>query len=241
MGLNEDYNEIIENNRLFVHSTFPSDLKRFFESYKSELERKINSSVFDIHDVDEVRICLKGIHNNLINEKIHTPQGYINPVVFDWINIVDEVLEIGITDLETSTKFLWNKPYSLEDELCGMIPLDYSIFMRHVRHTIKILVLKKYSEKFKNSPLDNVYPFLKDGYHWFLEFENHFNQESTTIKYTMIYEFLEKKGLILSNFEQYRLFVFDNCKAQLGNVQFSRRADTSGKDVSNLTDRYFPN
>jgi len=240
MGLNEDYIEIIKNNRLFVHSTFPLVLKKFYESYKNELDRTIKNSVFNIHDEDEVRLFLKDIHNELINKQIYTLQGYINPVVFDWISIVDETLEIGVADLETSTNFLWNKPYSLENELCEFTPLDYSIFMRHVRYTISLLVLKKYSEKLKNNPLNNFYPFLNDGYKWFLEFENRFNQESITVKYTMIYEFLVQKNLLITNFEQYRIFVVKNSLSQLGDVKFSRRADTSDKDKSKLTKIYSP-
>lgn len=150
MGLNQDYKDIVERNKLFVRATFPVRLKQFYESYKKELDKKIINSVFDIHNVDEVGLFLKETHVELVKEKIYTSNGYIDPVVFDWISINNEVLEIDVDELETSTNFLWKKPYSLEMDLDSMTPLGYSTFMRNLRYTIHLLVLKNYSGKLRN-------------------------------------------------------------------------------------------
>ena len=236
MSIENDYKIIIKKNKDYVLSTFLSDYKNYPTSYKEQLLNTIQNRVFDIQDADEVNSCLKNIYCDLINEKAYNPNGEIDLEIYNWIKIVNEEIIVEKSQLLTSTKSIWNKPYLLESELKNIMPVNHGVFLKNVRHTIQLLVLKKISKKYKKPSKINVYPFLKEGYEWFLKFENDFNQEKgLTVKYTMIFEFLIQKNLLIDNFEQYRKFVVENCAKNLGSTQFARKADTSGKDSTYLT------
>lgn len=238
MGIEEDYHEIIKKNFDYLRSTLLTSIKNYGKAYKIRLIRKVKELAFDFDDYEEVKLHLKNIHKEIIEEKIHTPHGEIEAPIFQWITYVNSELVASESDLMNSAKNIWNVPYSIEDDQ-GMTPNVYIVFMQKVRRSIRLLILKDYSRQFIGLYERNKYPFVKDGYSWFLKFDNKFNdQKGVSIKYTMIFEFLLLKKLIIDNFEQYRLFVIDNCENKLGDTKFSRRGDTSEKSNSNLIEIY---
>lgn len=239
MSMLDDFRAIINKNITFVLTSFPLTFRDYHRSYKYRMDKNLNQEVFDMNDYKEVRQYLKKIHKELIKEKIRTPHGYIKPGIFEWIQITEDKLTINHAGLKAATQTLWNKPIDIEEELKSITPHDYSIFMQRARYTIRRLTFKIYSKQFNKVKAYEMYPFIGNGYEWFLKIEKDFNeQKGITVKYTMIYEFLIKKNLLLNNFDQYRNFIIEKRTSNLNGAKFSRRADTTGKDFSKLTKIY---
>ena len=238
MGIKDNYSQMIKKNHDYLMSRLIPFLKTFGDKYRSELEIKIQALTFDNTDFEEVLMHLKKIHGELNQEMVYTRHGEVKATVFDWITMANGEIVISESGLRTKTENLGGSPYSFEMVIKGMPQHNYFTFIGNAKHTIRLLVLKNYASQL-NKPIENRHPFFADGYAWFLKFEDRFNEEKgLTVKYTMIFEFLVAKKLVINNFEQFRTFVLENCSDKLKDVKFSRRADTTGKNTSYLTAIY---
>lgn len=239
MGLKNN-SEKIKNNLAYLSSNLLPTFKTYGVNYKAELELKMKTVVFDFNDLEEVRMHLKKIHSEINEEMVFTHHGEIKARIFDWITMDNDEIILSESEIKKKTESLKDSSFSFERTIHEMDGLRYNVFMDHAKHTIRLLVLKNYASQYRKRT-ENRYPFIDKGYTWFLEFEDRFNEEKgLTVKYTMIFEFLVAKRLIIDNFEQFRTFVLENCSDKLKDVKFSRRADTTGKNTSYLTEIYRP-
>ena len=240
MEIEDNHSEKTKSNLDYLSSNLLPTFKTYGTNYKAELEVKLKTLVFDFNEFEEVRMHLKKIHSEINEEMVFTHHGEIKARVFDWITMDNDEILLSESEIKKKTESLKDSSFSFERTIHEMDGLRYNVFMDHAKHTIRLLVLKNYASQFRK-PTENKYPFLADGYGWFLKFEDRFNDEKgVTVKYTMIFDFLVAKKLLINNFEQYRTFVQENCEDKLNNVNFSRRADTTGKDKSFLTKIYRP-
>lgn len=240
MGLNDNHSEKIKNNLNYLNSNLLPYFKKYGANYKAELELKLKTLVFDFNDLEEVLMHLKKIHKEINEEMVFTFHGEIKARVFDWITMSNDEIIISESEIKKETESLKDSSFSFERTIHEMDGLRHKVFIDNAKHTIRLLVLKNYASQFKKHK-ENRYPFLDDGYGWFLKFEDRFNEEKgLSVKYTMIFEFLVAKKLVIDNFEQYRIFVRDNCLNKTKDIKFSRRADTTNKDKSFLTKIFRP-
>lgn len=238
MEVKNNHSENIRENLDYLNSKYLPILKAYGADYEVQLENKVKSLAFDVNDVEEVLMHLKKIYGELNEEMVYSAHGEINAEVFNWITMANDQITLSEVEIKKKTESLRNSSFSFERYIHELDGIRYNAFMAHAKHTVRLLVLKNYASQFKRHT-ENRYPFLDDGYDWFLKFEDRFNEEKgLTVKYTLIFEFLVAKKLILDNFEQFRTFVLENCSDKLKDVKFSRRADTTGKNTSTLTAIY---